>query len=118
MDENLSKENPWHGTLTSYVIGFILSILLTGAAYLIVGEHLLSGRFLVLVVAGLGIAQAIIQLLFFLHLGKESKPQWNMFVFFAMVFVLIVVVFGSVWIMNDLNSRMMPMMNETPSKGY
>ena len=48
------------------------------------------------------------RLYFFLHLGKETKPRWKLYVFGFMVSVVLIIVFGSIWIMNNLNYRMTP----------
>lgn len=96
------------GTLRSYVIGFTLSILLTLAAYSVVVQKLLSGWTIIAAVVGLAILQLLVQLLFFLHLGRETKPRWNVMVFLFMLLVLIIIVFGTLWIMHNLNYHMMP----------
>jgi cytochrome o ubiquinol oxidase operon protein cyoD len=96
-----------HGTFKAYVLGFILSILLTVAAYLVVAEQLLAGWTLVFAIIGLAIAQMFVQLLLFLHLGKESKPRWNLLIFLFMALVVVILVFGSLWIMYNLNYRVM-----------
>lgn len=94
-------------TTTSYVTGFILSLLLTLTAYFVVVNQVFVGWNLVLLIMGLGVAQLIVQLLFFLHLGSEKKPHWNLIVFLFMLLVLVILVFGSLWIMNNLNYHMM-----------
>ncbi len=85
------------------VIGFLLSVLCTLVAYLIVAEHLLRPW----VVAPLGFLQTLFQLVFFFHLGIERKPRWNLAMFLFMALVVVVVIGGSLWIMSDLNYRMM-----------
>jgi cytochrome o ubiquinol oxidase operon protein cyoD len=97
-----------HGTSRSYVTGFLLSIILTLAAYLSVVYHWLSRRGLIALVAGLALAQFLTQTLFFLHLGREAKPRWKLAVFLFMVSVVCILVFGSLWIMSNLNYRMTP----------
>jgi cytochrome o ubiquinol oxidase operon protein cyoD len=52
-----------------------------------------------------------IQLHYFLHLGDEPKPQWNLLTFGFMIGVVLILVFGTLWIMNNLNDRMMPQMD-------
>lgn len=94
------------GTFKSYFCGFILSILLTLVAYFFVVHRVLSGWGLIHTVVGVGIAQALIQLLYFLHLGKEPKPRWNLLVFIFMVAIVIILVGGSLWIMYHLNYNM------------
>ncbi|PWU15944.1 MAG: cytochrome o ubiquinol oxidase subunit IV [Chlamydiae bacterium] len=98
------------GAFTSYLVGFLLSILLTLAAYFIVVEHVFSSRILVPTIIGLGIVQMLIQLLFFLHLGQEPKPYWNCQLFLFMLTILIILVIGSLWIMQNLKYNVMPNM--------
>lgn len=87
----------------SYVLGFILSILLTLMAYFIVVKKMLSQAYMVYAIIGLGVIQAVIQLVLFLHLGKESKPKWNVISFLFMVVVFVIVFAGSIWIMDNLS---------------
>lgn len=95
--------------LMLYVIGFIGSIALTVAAYFAVVNHWVTGNELVLTVFGLGILQAIVQLVFFLHLGQEAKPRWNLIHFLFMTMILVILIGGSLWIMYHLDYRVMPM---------
>jgi len=102
-------------TLLSYTVGFILSIMLTFAAYLVVVNHRLVGGALILALLGLAVVQLMVQLLFFLHLGRESKPRWNFLVFATMVIIVVIVAGGSLWIMKHLNYRTM---TPTDTKTY
>ena len=99
------------GTYKSYTVGFILSLVLTFAAFGAVWAHqhqgLLSTPLLVAALLLLAAAQLMVQLLFFLHIGSETKPRWNMASLLFAVLVLIIIVGGSVWIMNNLNYHMM-----------
>lgn len=108
--KEIQKE--WHGTLKSYVMGFILSILLTAVSFSLVVFKLISGSSLVYAVIALALVQAIIQLLFFLHVGQEAKPRWESIGFYFMVLVLFIIAGGSLWIMSDLNDRVMSNMTE------
>jgi cytochrome o ubiquinol oxidase subunit IV len=107
--KEIKKE--WHGTLTSYAVGFIGSILLTISAFLLVITKLLTGQLLIYALISLALFQAVIQLLFFLHVGQEAKPRWETLVFYFMMMVLLIIAFGSLWIMSDLNDRVMSDMN-------
>lgn len=95
------------GVFKSYLIGFLLSILLTLVAYFIVVEHVFSSGILVSTIIGLGIVQMFIQLLFFLHLGQEPKPYWNSQLFLFMLTILVILVIGSLWIMENLKYNVM-----------
>lgn len=95
----------------SYLIGFLLSIVLTIAAYLLVVNEGLRDKIapaaVLIILSLLASAQLIVQLLFFLHLGDESKPRWRLMSFIFAFTILGIIVFGSLWIMFDMNSRMM-----------
>lgn len=96
-----------HGSLQTYILGFILSILLTLAAYYLVAGHFLTEWVLDYAVVSLTVVQVLVQLIFFLHLGNEPKPYWNLLVFLFMVLVVAIIVLGSLWIMYDLDYRTM-----------
>ena len=98
----------WHGTLRAYLIGFFSALVLTGVAYFVAMTQLLPEPILSYTVVGLALVQAAVQLLFFLHVGQEPKPYWETWLFLFMFVLLIAVVVGSLWVMHDLNSRMMP----------
>jgi cytochrome o ubiquinol oxidase operon protein cyoD len=97
----------WHGTLSAYFIGYILSAALTGASFLIVWFKALAHESLGSSLLILAAAQAIVQLLFFLHLGKEKKPRWRAMVFGLMLTLLLIFVLGTFWIMYSLDERVM-----------
>jgi cytochrome o ubiquinol oxidase operon protein cyoD len=107
-DLSLSEiKKQWHGTFKAYVIGFTASLLLTSISFFITATQVVSGNALLYTLVGLAIVQAILQLIFFLHLGQEDKPRWESVIFSFMVLILLIISLGSLWIMNDLNSRMM-----------
>lgn len=97
-----------HGTLQAYVTGFVLSLMLTAAAYVSVVNEIITDKVLIAVIVGLAVAQLLVQLVFFLHLQRESKPRLNLVVFSFMLLVVGIVVIGSLWIMNNLDYNMMP----------
>ncbi|MGZ3732178.1 MAG: cytochrome o ubiquinol oxidase subunit IV [Parachlamydiaceae bacterium] len=103
-------EHP-HGTFESSLKGFIFSLVLTLFAYFLVSWQMIGGWGLTLTILALGIIQMWIQLHYFLHLGNEPKPQWNLLTFGFMIGVVLILVFGTLWIMNNLNERMMPQMD-------
>lgn len=90
-------------TLATYVAGYVLSILLTLLAFDIVSDGDLVGWTLTYVLMGMAVVQLIVQLVFFLHLDQERKPRWNLRVFAFMALLLLVIVFGSLWIMDNLD---------------
>jgi cytochrome o ubiquinol oxidase operon protein cyoD len=95
-------------TYAKYTIGFILSLLLTMAAYFAVRLH--PNMHVLLIILGvLAVVQMVVQLIFFLHLGEEVGPKYKLASFVFMIGILVIVVGGSIWIMNNLNYNMMQM---------
>lgn len=102
----------WHGSMKAYAIGFIGSIVLTGISFSLVIMKILNGKALVFTLVGLALMQAVVQLIFFLHVGQEAKPRWETLVFCFMLTILMIVAAGSLWIMYDLDNRVMADMVE------
>lgn len=98
------------GTYRSYIVGFMLSLALTFAAFEAVWAHLshglLSTSLLIAALLVLAAAQLMVQLLFFLHLGSETKPRWNLASLLFASLVLLIIVGGSLWIMKNLDYHM------------
>ena len=97
--------------LTSYITGYVLSLVLTVVPVFLLWKHEAAGHVYPSheVLFGVFIAAALIQLgvqlYFFLHLGEERSPRYNLM---ALVFALIVVailVGGTLWIMQELKTR-------------
>jgi cytochrome o ubiquinol oxidase operon protein cyoD len=91
------------GSMRSYVAGFIISIVLTLAAYIMVVNHFYYGWALVGAIIVLAVIQLLAQMILFLHLGRESKPRWKLGVFYFMLMVVLILVLGSLWIMVNLS---------------
>ncbi|HWB38964.1 MAG TPA: cytochrome o ubiquinol oxidase subunit IV [Candidatus Saccharimonadales bacterium] len=104
----MSQANSNEASLKSYVVGFGLSLVLTLASYLLVAHHSLGRDGLLAATTVFALSQFFVQMRFFLHLGIETKPRWKLLVFCFMTGVVLILVLGSLWIMNNLNYRMTP----------
>ena len=103
-----ARTNREQATLGMYVSGFVLSVALTLLAYLLTTHHSFTRAWLIGVIIGLALVQFVVQLVFFLDLGRETRPRWKLLVFWFMLGVVMILVIGSLWIMNNLNYRMTP----------
>lgn len=108
MSDTHAKPKHEHGTVQSYVIGFILSLIFTLIPYYLVVNQNISGRSLLVTIIGFAVVQMIIQITFFLHLGRGPKPDWNLFFFISTVGIILVIVGGSIFIMDQLYKNMSP----------
>lgn len=97
-----------HGTTLSYIIGFLLSLIFTAIPYYMVVNKSASSSVLLATILGIAVLQMIVQIVFFLHLGRGPKPFYNIVFFGFTVITILVVVGGSIWIMNHLNYNMTP----------
>lgn len=98
-----------HQDMTSaYAFGFVLSILLTIIPYMLVVNGRLGGALLLIGLTIFAMAQLTIQLVFFLHLGGESRPRWKLLSFLFAAQAIVIIAIGSLWIMKNLNYNMKP----------
>ena len=100
-------------SIKPYVVGFILSVTLTLLAYWVVTSGAYQAGFVILIIIGLAVLQLFVQLFFFLHLGDEMRPRWRLVTLSFGILVVFIVVFGSLWIMDNLNYNMMHSSEET-----
>jgi cytochrome o ubiquinol oxidase operon protein cyoD len=55
----------------------------------------------------LALIQLWVQLTFFLHLNLEANNRWNLSIFISTVGVVLILILGSLWIMQNLDYRHM-----------
>ncbi|MDQ0511592.1 cytochrome o ubiquinol oxidase subunit IV [Ancylobacter amanitiformis] len=98
-----------HGSLRGYMIGFILSVILTAIPFwLVMTGALGSTTATAFAIMGLAVVQIVVHMVYFLHMNFRTEGGWSML---ALVFTLILVVImlaGSMWVMYHLNTNMMP----------
>lgn len=105
----VSEHESSEGSVQTYLIGYALSLICTFGAYFLTAYHLnsrhetISHQGLAAALIALALSQLFVQLVFFLHLNRESKPRWNITVFAFMVLIVVIVVLGSMWIMAHLD---------------
>lgn len=101
--ESIPPTKPPHASARPYVIGFILSILLTIEAYFLTISHSFTTGTIITIILILAIVQLLVQLFFFLHLDRMWRAPWNVLMFVFMAMVVSLVVFASLWIMRNLD---------------
>ncbi|BEM81013.1 cytochrome o ubiquinol oxidase subunit IV [Serratia marcescens] len=96
-----------HGSVKSYLIGFILSIILTVIPFAMVMYGTASHSTILAVVVGMAVIQVIVHLVYFLHMNTSSEERWNLVALLFTAMIIGIVVVGSLWIMYNLNINMM-----------
>ena len=99
-----------HGTRKGYLVGFLLSVILTAIPFwLVMNGVLQDSQTTAVIIIALAVVQILVHTVCFLHVNTRSEGGWTLLAYaFAAVIVLIVIA-GSLWIMFHLNTNMMPM---------
>ena len=107
---NVHHHEPGHGSLASYVIGFVLSVILTAIPFwLVMNKVFASSGATAIVILAFAVVQIFVHMVFFLHMNTKSEGGWNIL---ALIFTLVLVMIlfaGSLWVMYHMNANMMPM---------
>lgn len=104
----IDAHHGWNVSFKPLILGFVTSVILTLAAYRLETHYQISSGILIFTIISLASIQALVQLVFFLHLGLESKPRWNVMMFLFVVLLIVILVGGTLWIMANLNYNVMP----------
>jgi cytochrome o ubiquinol oxidase subunit IV len=95
--------------LRSYAVGLGLAIILTAASFAASSSSFVWGPSIPVLLAVLAIAQMGVHLVFFLHISSAPDSTNNVLSLAFGVFVVGLVIFGSMIIVSNLNHNMMPM---------
>lgn len=106
-DNNHSVAGESHGSVKSYVIGLILSIVLTLVAFGVVMSGGFSDTVAVVTILAMAVLQVLVQLIMFMHMNTKSDGGWNFISFVFTLTILVLVIGGSIWIMHHLHLNMM-----------
>ena len=92
----------------SYTAGLGLAMLATIASFVVSQTNLLWAPGIPAGLIVLAFAQIGVHLVFFLHLGSSPDSTNNILALAFGVLIVFLVITGSVWIIANLNSNMMP----------
>ncbi|MEM7081359.1 MAG: cytochrome o ubiquinol oxidase subunit IV [Pseudomonadota bacterium] len=96
-----------HGNVKQYVLGLVLSLVLTAIPFTLVMFSEFPKGPIILTIFVCAIAQILVQLVFFLHMNGGSEQWWNtMSAVFVVILVAILIV-GSIWVMQSMNHNML-----------
>jgi cytochrome o ubiquinol oxidase subunit IV len=95
--------------LQSYLIGFVLAVWLTGMSFWVARTGLIYAPAVPAALVALAVAQMGIHLVFFLHITTGPDNTNNVLALAFGVLIVCLVIFGSLWIMANLDHNMVPM---------
>lgn len=98
-----------HGSMKSYVIGFVLSVILTAIPFWLVMSGGLENRTATIaIVVGLAVVQIVVHMIYFLHMTSSAEEGWTMLTLMFTIIVVGIMLSGSIWVMYHMNTNMMP----------
>jgi cytochrome o ubiquinol oxidase operon protein cyoD len=101
-----------HGSRKSYITGFLLAIALTVVPFGLVMSHSSVGT--PLIIAVFALAQIGVHIVYFLHVNRSEEQRWNLMALVFTAVVVCIILGGSIWIMHNLDTNMMPGMMQAP----
>jgi len=102
-------ERGGHGSVLTYLTGLGFAIVLTLTSFWAAGTHLVWEPAVPVLLAALAIGQMGVHVVFFFNISSGAGDTNNFLALAFGVFVVALVVFGSMLIMANLNANMLPM---------
>ena len=109
-DDHHHGDGHAHSTFSGYMLGFVLSVVLTAIPFwLVMSGTLPSKQITALVIMAFAVVQIVVHMIYFLHMSPKSENGWTMMALIFTVVMVVIALSGSLWVMSHLNSNMMPM---------
>lgn len=98
-----------HSSFSGYMVGFVLSVVLTAIPFWLVMDGVITHRpTAVMVLGAFAVAQILVHMVCFLHMNGKVEGGWTLLsTIFTVVFVAIAIA-GTLWVMFHMNENMMP----------
>ena len=88
MSHSVDNHGASHGSVKSYMTGFVLSLILTAIPFWMVMDGSASHAMVLGTVVGMAVVQIFVHLIYFLHMNTSSEERWNLV---ALVFTVLII---------------------------
>ena len=103
-------EGEAHGSFKGYMIGFLLSVVLTAIPFwLVMGGVFQDKQLTTIIIIAFAMVQILVHMVYFLHMNTSSEGGWNMLALIFTVVLVVITLSGSLWVMYHMNTNMMPL---------
>lgn len=110
----VDEGNHYHVSIKGYATGFVLSILLTAIPFwLVMSKALPTPGMTAFVVLGFAAVQIVVHMIYFLHMNTRVEGGWSMMALLFTGILVVIMLAGSIWVMYNLNTKMMPVHDMT-----
>ena len=100
-----------HGSRKDYLIGFVLSVILTAIPFgLVMSGVIADPRITAGIIMVFALVQIVVHMIYFLHMNAKSEKGWTLMALIFTIIVLTICLAGSMWVMYHMNLNMMPNM--------
>jgi cytochrome o ubiquinol oxidase operon protein cyoD len=106
-------ETHGHASRRTYLVGFLLSAVLTAVPFWMVMTGAAAPQTTAIVIVALAVVQILVHTVCFLHVNSRSEGGWTLMAYIFTAVIVLIVISGSLWIMYHLNSNMMSMTEMT-----
>jgi cytochrome o ubiquinol oxidase operon protein cyoD len=112
-DANAHEAHGAHGSMREYVVGFLLSVVLTAIPFwLVMSGAIPDKQTTALVIMAFAIVQIVVHMIYFLHMNTKSENGWTVMALIFTIVLVVIALSGSLWVMYHLNHNMMPMAHD------
>jgi cytochrome o ubiquinol oxidase operon protein cyoD len=116
-DAHHSDDGAAHGSRRDYIVGFVLSVILTAIPFwLVMSGTIQSKQVTAFIVMAFAVVQIVVHMVYFLHMNSKSEGGWTVMAMIFTVIVIVIALSGSLWVMYHLNVNMMPTMTPEAMK--
>jgi len=95
--------------IRGYLIGLVLATILTGVSFYVAKSTLVWQPSIPIALSVLAVAQMGVHVVFFLHITSGPDSINNVMALAFGLLIVMLLVFGSLWIMTQLDHNVMPM---------
>lgn len=95
--------------IRGYLIGLVLATILTGVSFYVAKSTLVWQPSIPIALSVLAVAQMGVHVVFFLHITSGPDSVNNVMALAFGLLIVMLLVFGSLWIMTQLDHNVMPM---------
>lgn len=99
----------YHATIKGYVVGFLLSAVLTAIPFWLVMGKVLPSSLTAIVILAFAAVQMVVHMVYFLHMNAKVEGGWSLLALVFTAALVIILLSGSIWVMFHMNANMMPM---------
>lgn len=98
----------YHATVKGYVIGFVLSVVLTAIPFWLVMTGALPKQATTFIIVAFAAVQMVVHMVYFLHMNAKAEGGWSLLALVFTAALVVIMLAGSIWVMYHMNTNMMP----------